>query len=175
MKYKIAIIPSESVCTRAIEINKDTARYGRKFVLGMKENMPHVTIANFAANDDQIKNGFLQECDDVLSNERCFLVHSDQYRNTNGWIDVIFVCDEKLQKIHDRVLQILCKNKFKNTADAWIDNPPHITFSRIDVNQKYALAYLQGEDLSFTVERVGIFEDSTDGVAKKLLYQFILK
>ena len=174
MKYNISITVSNDVCKKAINVSEMLAKHGGRFTLGMEENFPHITIAHFSCVDDDVLKNIKSDCSHAFSRFVGFDVKSDYYRNTRGWIDVVFLIDENLQKIYDISRDILQKRSCEKTSDNWEVNMPHITLSRIDEDVHYDVAQLPDNDYSFVAEEINISLLGKNGTNKKILHRIEL-
>jgi 2'-5' RNA ligase len=175
MKYNLSIIPPRSVCKKAIAISEKIDNVGSYFMLGEKENFPHITIAHFLCNEDSSLSEIIKDIEKKFVHLCHFDIKSCDYRMSEGWIDVTFFVNAELQNIYDIILEILTMNNCVRTSDDWNVNSPHMTFSRIDVDQELAFNQLPFFDFSFTVHEIGLFVLGKNGTNKKILHKFKLQ
>ncbi len=174
MKYNLSFTVSSDVCMKAIEVSKSLVAYGGRFTLGMEENFPHITIAHFQCDADDVLHHVIQECMHSFSGVGVFRMQSTCYRNTKGWVDVAFAIDKQAQRIYSQSQKILQKHHCVKTSDSWKKNSPHITLSRIDENAHYDIAQLPDIDYSFVVQEITVSLLGENGTNKNILSRIAL-
>ena len=176
MKYNIAIKLPAGMRDKAIEMSKIVVNNGGVFELGAQNNLPHISIAHFECDDVKNIISIVSDVDDIIKISKTFKLKSDEYRvSKSGWVDVSFHVCEDVIFLYEQVVGILDKYNCKITSDDWRQkNAPHITFSRIESDEKFNTRLLPSYDFSFIVDEIELFERGAHGVCEKELNIFKL-
>ena len=175
MKYNIAIRLPQDIHNKAIEFSNIVAQNGGIFVLGTQNNFPHITIAHFECDDENIEE-IISDVKKITDMLQIFDIKSNKYRASNGWIDVSFQLQKDLTMLYGNIVNILRKYNCKITSNDWRQkNAPHITFSKMSKNDIFDINMLPKYNFSFTVNRIELFERGEHGTNKRLLKEFKLQ
>ena len=174
MKYNIALIPSLDVEKKAVEISKVISRHGGVFTLG-EENKAHITIAHFNCDDPTILMSIMMDVKSILHPCSDITLTQENYREKDGWIDVVYEETLQMTELYRAICVILNKYDCEKTSQAWSENPPHLTFSRIIKKEIVCdLSQLPVHDLSFSSRSIGLYTLGEHGTNNTLLHIFTL-
>lgn len=198
--YGIVIIPSREASNLSRESSAFLATQRETcFVLGTQENVPHVSLYHFSAEEDVIED-VITVMHNVLSISTSFSVQFDACKLIDGrWIFATYELGEQLLDLHQTVLDHIAPLRTRggeaDLKEDWYDASeirkenlelygwsevrslyqPHLTLTRLaKKTDESFLGTLPAQDFSFEVTKLGLYELGKYGTCKKLVREFII-
>ena len=110
-KYDIALLPEESIASRAIEYSEHLKSLGTEFVLGRKTNLPHLSMYMFRLKDED-----MPKVVDIVEATAHKAIHLKAVNYGFNWqyFDVEYARTKELEELQAKILDI---TKYRQELD----------------------------------------------------------
>lgn len=195
-KYNIAIIPSEEISEKAKEVSQEFASSDSYFSLNDFDAHPHISLYHIPLYERDVKK-VKEAVERGVHEEKGISLQAESFRQVpGGWLDVSYVRDEGIMRLHRAVLVALepfwVREFVKNPSKDWTKDQresankfgwteadkrfaPHLTFTRLRSEKGNIPISKNPQEFSFFAKNIGVFELGEHGVCTNLLESFLLQ